>query len=211
MAIFKDQVGIQKDGVVVPDLGHLRKNIRKAVVAMLKDKTDVGARVFSNSSVPAWEEELPVILVYQRTESAVEFAMAPKELRRSLDLAIEIVAKGPEENSDLQTPETGVKSLEDQLDDIAEQVECLLHADDTLQGTCDESSLTNTEFEFESVGALPIGSARLTYEALYNTMAPRDTSKQNADDDFETNQVDYNIGDDENTREASDKVDLPTS
>jgi len=209
MSIFTNQKGIQKNGYVKADLGRLRKNIRKAVVAMLKDNTDAGARVFPNSSVPPWESELPVILVYQRNEPTSKLGHTPKELIRNLDLAIEIVAKGPEENSDLVTPEVGVKSLEDTLDDIAEQVECYLHADDTLQGTCDESELNSTEFEFESIGGLPIGSARLTYTASYTTMVPRDTSKQDADSDFTKNEIDYNIGDDENTREANDTVDLP--
>ena len=207
----ENQTDIQKNHSVKADLGRLRKNIRKAVVAMLKDKTAVGARVFPNASVPPWESELPVILVYQRSEPTTQLGQSPKELIRSLDLAIEIIAKGPEENVDLATPEAGVKSLEDTLDDIAEQVESELHADDTLQGTCDESELNNTEFEFESVGALPIGSARLTYTASYTTMVPRDTAKQDANDDFKTNQVDTNIGDDENTRESTDTVDLPTS
>lgn len=211
MSIFKDQEGIQKNRYVKADLGRLRKSIRKAVVAMLKGNTDAGDRVFPNATVPPWEQELPVILVYQRSEPVSNLGLTPKEIIRNLDLAIEIVAKGPEENVDLATPEPGVKTLEDILDDIAEQVECYLHADDTLQGTCDESELTNTEFEFEMDGALPIGSARLTYTASYTTMVPRDTSKQNAGDDFTKNEIDYNIGEDEDTREANDSVDLPTS
>lgn len=211
MSIFLDQKGIQKDRHVKADLGRLRKNIRKAVVAMLKGNTDAGDRVFPNATVPPWEDELPVILVYQRSESASLLGLTPKELNRDLDLAIEIVAKGPEENVDLSTPETGVKTLEDILDDIAEQVECYLHADDTLQGTCDESVLSSSDFEFEMDGALPIGSARLTYTASYTTMVPRDTSKQDAANDLATNNIDYHISDEDNTVEANDTVDLPTS
>lgn len=203
-------MSIQKNGAVKGDLGRLRKEIRKAVVSILKGKTDAGDRVFPNASVPLGEKELPVILVYQRTEPVKELGSSPKELLRSLDISIEIIALGPEENLDLQTPEPGVKSLEDQLDDIAEQVECYLHADDTLQGTCDESELNTTEFEFESSGGVPVGSARLTYTASYTTMVPRGPDKQSASDDFETNIIDYHIGDEDNTIEANDKVDLPT-
>lgn len=202
-------MSIQTNNAVIADKGRLRKLIRKKVVEILKGKTDAGDRVFPNATVPPWEEELPVILIYARTEPATELSMAPRELNRSLDLAIEIIAKGPEENVDLQTPEPGVKTLEDILDDIAEQVECEMSRDDTLQDTCDDSVLTTTEFEFESVGALPIGSARLTYEVSYTTMSPRDLIKQGVDDDFKQNQIDYNIGDDENTVEANDTVDLP--
>lgn len=210
MTLF-GQTGLQKNHAVKADLGRLRKLIRKAVVEILKGNTDAGARVFPNATVPPWVEELPVILVYQVSESVSTLGDSPKEIIRSLTLAIEIVAKGPEENVDLATPEPGVKSLEDTVDDIGEQVECFMHADDTLKGTCDKSDLTNTEFDFEPSGGVPIGSARLTYTASYTTMVPRDTSKQNAGDDFKTNEIDYNIGDDENTREATDTVDLPIS
>ena len=108
--------------------------------------------------------------------------------------------------------------MEDILDDIAEQVEKLLADDDSLQGTADSSILINTEFEFDSAGGKPVGSCRLTYGVTYYTMSPRDINTQNLNDgfeetgpqDFETNNVEYNIGDDENTREATDTVVQPT-
>lgn len=204
-------MSIQDNASPPLDKGKARKIIRKKVVSILKNTTDAGARVFPNASVPPWEEELPVILVYPRSESASKYAEAPRELEREIDFAIEVVAKGPEENTDLQTPESGVKSLEDILDDIAEQIECEMSRDETLGGTTDDSILTNSEFEFENVGGLPIGSVRLTYSMTYYTMSPRSIDKQKVTTDFKKTGIDYNIGDDENTREATDEVDLPQS
>ena len=98
--------------------------------------------------------------------------------------------------------------LTDIIDDISEQVECALSVDETLDGNCDESDLSGTEFEFESVGGRPIGSGNLTYTAIYHTMSPRSVEKQGNIADFEKANIDYNIGDDENTVEASDELDI---
>ena len=203
---------IQDKGAPPADKGKSRKLIRKKLVEILKNSTDAGVNVFPNATIPPWHSELsesPVILVYVRSESASEYAVAPRELEREIDMAIEIVATGPEENLEVETPGKE-KSLEDILDDIAEQVENAIDSDDSLQGTADNSILKNSELEFDSSGGSPIGSCRLTYGVTYYTHAPRDTSKQNANDDFETNKVDYNISDDDNTREATDTVDIPT-
>lgn len=188
----------------------LRSKIRNKVLEILRGKTLAGSRVYPNASIPPWEDELPVILIYARSETISEYAKAPRELERNLDLAIEIIAKGPEINSDLGTPDPGKMSLEDQLDLIAEQVECELSRDDTLGCTADDSILTNTELEFDSSGGLPIGSARLTYSVTYFRMSPDDVDKQSGLSDFNKAEIDYNVSDDDNTREAHDSVDIPT-
>ena len=194
------------------DSGKLRKLIRKKVTEILKNKTDAKDKVFPNASVPPWEEELPVILVYARSESISEYAHAPRELERDLDLAIEIIATGPEVNLELKTPEPGKKTLEDILDDIAEQVECAMSIDETLGGTADGSILQNTELEFDSAGGQPIGSARLTYSIAYFTMAPRSLDKQGVLPDFKTAETNWHVGDeDDDTREAKDSLDIPTT
>ena len=201
---------IQTNGVIPADKGRLRKTIRKKIVEILKDKTDVGDAVFPNASVPPWHSELPVILVYSQKETSTEYAIAPKELERDLSIEIQIIATGPEENKELATPGAS-KSLEDILDDIAQQVEDAMDVDDSLQDTVDDSILTGTEQEFDSAGGSPEGSCRLTYSITYFTMSPRDTTGQpNTDKDFTSNKVEFNIGDDKNTRESEDTVIQPT-
>lgn len=199
---------IQDNNAPAADKGKLRKLIRKKIAEILKGKTDAGDSVFPNASIPPSHKELPVILIYPRSESASEYAIAPRELERDLDLTIEIIATGPEVNEELVTPGKN-KTLEDILDDIAEQVECEMSADDSLGGTADDSRLQNTELEYDATGGSPIGSCRLTYGVTYFTMSPRDTSKQNVTDTFKSSKVEYNIGEDENTREAEDTVIIP--
>lgn len=204
-------MAIQLNSAPKVDQNKQRKIIRKKIVEILKNKTDAGPRVFPNASTPPWEEELPVILIFPKSEGVVKYAEAPRELERDLDLTIEILAKGPEVDEEGNPPE-GKKSLEDILDDLAEQVECELSRDETLQSVADDSILTNTEFEFAGEGAVPIGSARLTYAVTYFTMSPRTLDKQGILPDFKKAQVDWHIGDeDDNTREAKDTVDIPTT
>jgi hypothetical protein len=194
--------------VIPVDKGRLRKVIRKKVAEILKGKTDAGDRVFPNSAVPSWVEELPVILVYPRAEPASKYSQAPRELERELAIEVEIVAKGPLTDEDGNEP-IGQKSLEDILDDIAEQVECEMSRDETLGSTVDDSILTNTEFEFDGAGSEPIGSARLTFSATYFTYYPRNVDKQIDLDDFKKSEIDYHIGDAADTVEGNDDLDLP--
>lgn len=186
-----------------------RKEIRKKIVELLKGKTDAGNRVFPNASVPQWEEELPVILIYPRSETAEEYAIAPRELERDISLAIEIVAKGPEVDEEGNEPE-GATSLEDILDNIAEQVEAIMAADDTLGCTADNSILKNTEFEFEAAGGLPIGSCRLTYSVTYfrpsPDLQPELPAFKNVDADW---RVGHNNSAPDSINEANDLVDIP--
>lgn len=198
---------IQDNSAPPKDRGLSRKKIRKKVAEILKNATDAGPRVFPNASTPPWAEDLPVILVYARAEPVTPFSEAPRELKRDLDLTIEIIAEGPEVDEDGNEP-VGKKSVEDIVDEIAEQVECAMSKDETLQGTADNSILTNTDLEFEGTGAAPTGSARLTYAIEYVTNSPRSVDKQGGLVDFDTAQVDFNIGEDENTRESKDTIDL---
>lgn len=197
---------IQDNGAPKADSGKLRKVIRKKIAEILKDKTNAGGRVYPNATVPPWQEELPVILVYTVSENASKYAEAPRELERALSVTIEIIAEGPEVNEELADFKPGEVSVEDQVDNIAEQVENAMSADETFGGLTDDSILTNTEFEFDGNGGSPIGSARLTYSVTYFTMSPRSNPEFPA---FNTAGVDYNIGEDENTREAKDIIALP--
>lgn len=197
---------IQDNEAVILDSGKLRKTIRKKVVEILLNKTDANEKVFPNATIPPWVEELPVILIYPKSEPASEFNVAPRELARDLDLTIEIIATGPEENSEAQTPASGGKSLEDIIDDIAEQIECEMSKDETLGGTADDSILTGTDFDFEGGGGQPIGAARLTYSVTYYTMSPRAVDKAGPLDDFDTAKVEFNIDGDE--IDTEDTIDL---
>ncbi len=186
-----------------------RIDIRKKVVELLKGKTHAGEHVFSNSAVPPWHEELPVILVYPRSEDISEYAIAPRELKRELQLAIEIVAAGPEEKPGAEVPE-GQLSLEDILDQIAEQVEFEMSKDETLGRLADDSILTGVEFDFDSSGGESIGSCRMTYKTTYYRPSP------DLEPDYPVLKkvgAKYKVGHDnaapDNVVEGEDSVDIP--
>ena len=188
-----------------------RMEIRKKLVEFLKGKTDAGNNVFPNLSTPFWSENLPAIAVYPRSESVEMFSVAPKEWTRTLEMAVEIVAKGPE----VPCPLTGgTQFLEDALDLIAAQVECELSRDDTVGCTADDINLISSEFQFEGDGEAPIGSARLVYNVIYHTMVPESQDKQSGLSDFKKVAADWQVGHhddapDETDIEAQDEVDIP--
>lgn len=181
----------------------------------MKGKTHAGDRVFPNYSVNPGEEQLPCIMVYPDTEGADKYGDAPREFELGLGMRIEIVAAGPEvdeegnyPNPDLQT------SVEDLLDYIWEQVVCELSKDETLGGVCDDSMLTNTEFQFEGEGGQPIGSCRMSYLFTYYRLIPESVDKQlgTLDDHTElglTWKLKEDSSDDDTT-EATDTVAVPT-
>lgn len=195
-----------------------RKEIRKAIQALLIDKTDAGANVFSNLSSSLWSEDLPQIAIYTRSENIEAMNVAPREYKRYVEIAIEIVAEGPEDpNSD------DGKYLEDILDDIAEQVETEMNRDETIGtytdafgNSCvlvDELILNNVEFEFRGEGSKPTGSARLIFNALYHDYRPADQSQQGINDNLETVVADWKVGhndsEPDDVIEASDEIDIP--
>lgn len=197
-----------------------RKIIRKRLVSILKNQTDAGERVFSNASVPSWIEELPVILVYPRTEDAEKFNQAPLEFRRDINMLIEVQVKGTEQPFDTQKGD-GL-TAEDALDDIIEQIECAIFKDDSLgcddqnRAIADEVLISSTEFEFESDGAQTIGGARLNLVVTYYEHAPESVDKQAGLGKFSKVHADWHVGHDDDdpdltNKEAEDDVVIPDS
>ena len=155
---------------------HPRKRIRDAVVARLVDaNAEVGDRVFPSRFNPLWEPELPAILVYFRDEKADVFSGAPRRLRRTVPLVVEIIAHaGP--------------ALDDEFDAIALDVEKALNADSegtgSLDGTANDCLYTGTEFSASDEGKVPMGMARLLFDVDYvmdesDTVVPDEFLKAN--------------------------------
>jgi hypothetical protein len=186
-----------------------RKAIRKKIVELLKaGNTKAQDRVYPNYAIPSWEENLPVILVYNRDEEIEKFNQAPRELKRDVQFVMEIIEKGSDNDEDLAP---GVDSLSDKLDDLCEQVEAIFDADETLGGTTDDSILTNMQFTYEGEGNRPTASARLTYMVTYvrHTLDNADTLP-----DLEQTNVDWKVGHHDSAPaddiEAKDEIDLST-
>ncbi len=185
-----------------------RKIIRKKIQEILKGKTDVGQKVFTNQASPTWDKDLPVIIIYPKNEPAEKFNQAPRELKKDLEVVLEVIAKGPEILEDDSKP-----TVEDKLDDILEQIECALSPDQTLDGVADDHILTNTEFEFAAEGAFVIGHARVTYTVTYVEFSPKSIDKQAGISDFKQVAASYKVGhhdsEPDDQIEAKDDIDIP--
>lgn len=194
-------------------MAKTRKAIRKKLIAILKGKTSAEDRVYDNPSIPPWEENLPVINIYNRNEDADLYAQAPREYKRTVMFAIECHASGPDQSE--QLPE-GTPLLSDILDDMCEAIEAAIERDDSLGDEVDESLLTSIQFATEGEGNQPNGSARLLYAVTYYRMAPLSIDKQDGVSDLEEVNAEWKHGHHNASPEpdapvtAEDNVDLTT-
>lgn len=190
-----------------------RKAIRKAIRNILLNKTEAKDRVFTNQSTPSWVEDLPVILIYSRSEDNEVFNESPREWKRTVNMAIECIAVAPESPNIGDSDESPARLLDDLLDDIADKIELELSRDDTLNCTADDINLSSTEFDFEGDGQMPVGSVRLIYQVTYYTNVPANIDLQPEVSDYEQAGVEWNVGHDNESPdeniEANDVVDIP--
>jgi hypothetical protein len=138
---------------------HPRKAIRLAVIEQLKiGVPSVSDRVFKSRAYPMGRQELPAICVYTLTEPNEELTLRGR-LERRLALAVDIYARATE-------------APDDELDDIAEEVEAAMNADRSLGKTCLWHFLAETVIGFAGPaggGEQANGIARLRYTIRYTT------------------------------------------
>lgn len=134
---------------------HARQKIREQVASTLSAISGVTverSRVYALVS-------LPVISVYGNGESLsgeVDGMTTPIRYSRTLRLEIEIAVEA-------------VSNCDDLADDYAAQVEALMAADLTLNGTATTSELVSTQIEMSGDGDTPVSITRMTYEVEYRT------------------------------------------
>ena len=133
-----------------------KQEIREYVKKALVDKTDAGSNVIVSRAIPSWSENLPQLNVYSADEPVSEFHQSPKTYKREYAFNVECtVAAGSKE------------SLDDLLDVIVEQVEQAIEIDDSLGKLVDFCNLANVNYSGEPDGDALIGSAILTYQAVF--------------------------------------------
>jgi len=138
-------------------MGAKRKRIRHAVVAALLGNTDAGANVFASRVLPVDPKtEVPLILIYTQSESAELFNESPRELKRTLSIRIEIVARADD-------------GVDDFVDDVSEQVEWIMSEHQTLSGSASDVLYTGTEIEFSREGDSIYCGCTLSYDVTYFT------------------------------------------
>lgn len=166
----------------------VRNTIRDVLIAA---NTAAGSRVYTNRVTSGREIEKPLISIYVLEESVdVDSSVtSPRELKRTIPLMIECHLEGDEVDN---VPTDS--SISDALDDIAEQIETAMHADPYFhiagEPVVSESVLQGTEISFDPSGAKILGMIILTYEIMYQTLAPEAPTNL---DDFTTADVTYNL------------------
>lgn len=142
---------------------HQREQIRISVLNMLKAAIEPLAiiKTFNMNRFRAYwhDEEIPALSVYSLSETAEVFNEAPRNLRRRLELAVEIVAHG-------------IEGIDNFLDSVALQVENVVFIDETLNGLVSDCRLTGTEMIQRTEGESPVGAIVLRFDATYFTDAP---------------------------------------
>lgn len=199
-------------------MSERRRAIREAVRGHLLNATNAGANVYSNLSTRHWREDLPQIAIYTRSEEIEIFSESPREYKRTIELAVEIIAQGNELPN-----ESDGETCENQLDAIAEQVEDILEANETLGdieiedgSSCkiaDELRLNNIEFDFTGEGEQPTGSVRLVYNVVYFEYRPLNSQLDDFSD-FEQINTEWDIQPEPSGTpdiEAEDEIAIPQS
>lgn len=136
----------------------IREAVKERLVAHLPtiDQRITAARISIHRSAPLFAGKLPAILIYTRDERIEDQPNADPGLRyRKLDLSVEIIA-----SSDVAAEEA---------DTLAQAVEAILDADETLGLLVEGTRLTRTEVDQGGEGDTPVLAARLSFEVSYWT------------------------------------------
>ena len=111
----------------------IKRAIKEYVRDVLKNKTSAGANVFISRSLPTQHEALPSILVYTTGENVSLFDVSYKRYRRSMNLRIECVTIGDDD-----------EDLDLKLEEMGEVVEDYLDRDETFSGLINKVELAST-------------------------------------------------------------------
>ena len=132
--------------------------IRNKIKEMLIAKTLCGNNVTQNRFHKWREEKLPAISIYTLSETSEVWNVAPREYKRKLAIAVEILTIADD-------------NIDDRLDEIAQQVENVLNTDISLGGVCDNVFFQNTVVGFvpDGTGSDLLACAKLEYEIVYTS------------------------------------------
>lgn len=166
---------------------HQRQVIRTKVKDLLVAGATVAAdRVFPSRILPLRALNLPAIAVYTNDDVVDPDSLqtSPRELTRELEVVIEgWVAAGA-------VTDPAVEQVDDLMDDLAEEIETIMHLDPYLGDTVSESILANTETEIVEEGARTLGLLLMTYSVTYRCLAPVAPVLA---DDFKTVGAEHNV------------------
>lgn len=136
----------------------IREAVRDRLAAQLPpiDPRISANRISLHRSTPLFAAKLPAILIYTRDERIEDQPNADPGLRyRKLELCIEIITSG--------------ETAPEEADGLAQAVEAILDADETLGLLVEGTRHTRTEVDQGGEGDTPVLAVRLTFEVSYWT------------------------------------------
>lgn len=137
-------------------MAHIRTQVRDGVEAALKDLPSTQNRVFVTRTYPLDHRRLPALLVYVLDERSEPVEMGPgRDMERQMSVTIEAIADG--------------KGYDDELDQIALEIEAALAQSNYLGGLVKELYLQSTNLDLATGrerGEKRKGILTLSYMAL---------------------------------------------
>jgi hypothetical protein len=135
-------------------VAHKRTAIREAVVTLLSGKTDAGANVFANRTQNIPANQLPAIIVFCESETAIpRGGNIANGYTRTLELRVQVLVRDTAPDSD--------------MDDICEDIESILSANKLIGGNAVGTVYTGTEITQDDSGSKPVGTATLNFTTKY--------------------------------------------
>ena len=136
-------------------MAHVRKLIRDNVETTLTGLTTTGTRVYKTRVYPVAEDRLPGIAIYTRDEST-EYATItkPRTQNRELTVSVEIYVKA-------------IANYDDQLDQIASEIETALYTDTTRGGYAKDTMVTGFDCDFSGEGDQPVALGTAHFSISY--------------------------------------------
>ena len=135
----------------------LRKRVRDAVVTAVTGLTTTGSRVYQSRVYPMQAATLPGIVVYTESETVQYLTMGlPRTQMRVATFAVEIYVRG-------------VDGYDEQIDQIAAEVEGALYANVELGGLVKDTQVTGITFAYAGDGDKPVGVGSMSVDVTYTT------------------------------------------
>lgn len=141
---------------------HVRAQIRALFLSKITGNTAAGSNVYKARSYPIESKKTPAIIIYSTDEEAEQATIgAPGSTIRSLTVSVEIYAKG-------------LTDLDDEIDEIAAEVETILGAECAFLSTISaiEYSGFTTEYNGSGDNAFLVGTMEYTVNYWINNDDP---------------------------------------
>lgn len=138
-------------------MSHLRKQIRDKIITLVTGLATTGANVFNSRSYPLQSSELPGLCVYTKSEETDD---EEGKLDIFDDRSLNVSIQAYDRVSD---------GLPDTLDDIAEEVETAILANEFLDDLAVQTDVIGFTTDFVSDGENRFGMMELTVRVRYRT------------------------------------------